>query len=591
MSALIRRLKEMPAHLRRLRLRWRLITVRKVLYLPHLLSRQEKRLMLLLIVGVLAGSSGLALRTYISLTHPVPAAAGSYTEGVLGTPHTINPLYATRDADRDLSRLVFSGLLTYDGNGTIQKDLADQYEISPDGKTYTVYLKKNVMWHDGKPLDADDVIFTIHAIQNPQYKSPLRPNWQGVDAEKLDRNTVRFTLRAPYAPFIENLTQGIIPRHLWEGIPPDTAILHELNTKPVGSGPYRASRSQQADDGSFVWYEVMSNASYYRQGPYLKTIRLQFFDADTPMLQAWRKGDIDGFGPISTHNATELPQDKTSLLLIRMPRIFSLFFNQKKNPTLQDAKVRAAFAYLLDKNTLAREATLGGGIVTDQILPPFTGMHGTSTVKTYEYNPDTARGLLADAGWKNIGADGIREKQVRQKGKTEIQRLQITLATSDWPELLRAAAAVRKMAHDVGIDVVVEQHTFNELQDAVMHPRNFEMLLFGQVYGYEPDPFAFWHSSQIKDPGLNVALYANKKADKILADARRTADTGIRAQEYEGFMGLASQDLPAIPLYTQLYLYVLPADMKGVSISKISLPADRFNNVNLWYRKTKRAFF
>ncbi len=587
----ISRLRQAGPYLRRLQSRWRLITVRKILYLPHMMSREEKRILLLLLLGLIIGGVGLGTRAYVSLTHPVPAIAGSYTEGIIGTPHTINPLYASRDTDRDITRLIFSGLLTYDGDGHIEKDLASQYEISRDGKTYTVILNKNITWHDRKPLDADDVLFTIRAIQNPQYKSPLRANWQGVGVEKLDQYTIRFTLRSPYAPFIENLTQGIIPRHLWERIAPDVAVLHELNIKPVGSGPYRASRSKQNDDGSFAWYEVSRNDSYYREGPYLKTIRLQFFASDAAMIQAWRKGDIDGFSPVPAASVTGLPQEKISLLSIQMPRIFSLFFNQKKNPALQDEKVRRALAYALNKNVLAHTATMGGGIVINTLLPQ-SGMHTPGKVSTYEYNPDMSRKLLAEAGWNTINQDGIREKKIRQKGKgSSSQPLRFTLVTSDWPELVRAAESIKAMAKDVGIDIVVAQKTFNDLQDMAIRPRNFELLLFGQVYGYEPDPFAFWHSSQIKDPGLNVALYASKKADKILEAARRESDKDIRAQKYEQFIELSSQDLPAIPLYTQLYLYLLPADMKGVATTKISLPADRLNGVAAWYRKTKRVFF
>ncbi len=583
-------LKPAADHLRRLAQRWRLVTARKILYLPHMLSRQEKRLMLLLAAGIIAGGAGFAARMYIRLTHPAPAVSGSYIEGARGSPHAINPLYASRDSDRDLARLIFSGILAYDGHGSAEKDLADQIEISRDGKIYTVFLKKNAVWHDGKPLDADDVIFTIRAIQNPQYKSPLRANWQGVDAEKLDSHAIRFTLRVPYAPFVENLTQGIIPRHLWERVAPDTAILHELNVKPVGTGPYRLSRSQQNGDGTFAWYEVSRNGSYHREGPYLKKIRLRFFETDADMIQAWRKGDIDGFGPVAARDGADLPRSKAVLLPIRMPRVFSLFFNQKKNPALQDIKVRQALAYALDKNAIAEQAVMGGGIVIDQILPPF-GAQASGNLKTYEHNPDEARALLEQAGWNGTNAEGIRQKKIRQKGKTETQTLRLTLTTSDWPELLRAAAAIKAATHDAGIDVIVEQKTFAELQDAVIRPRNFEMLLFGQVYGYEPDPFAFWHSSQVKDPGLNVALYASGKADKILSDARRITDAQMRAEKYLEFVNLASRDLPAIPLYTQSYLYVLPADMKGADISKISLPADRFNTVNRWYRKTKRVFF
>lgn len=579
------------AHLRRLARRWKLITVRKLLYLPHILNVHEKRILLLLLIILVAGAGGLASRMYIRLTHPVPAVGGSYSEGIIGEPHTINPIYASRDSDRDIARLIFSGLVTYQGNGEIEKDLADGYEISRDGKSYTVFLKKGVTWHDGKTLDADDVIFTVHTIQNPQYKSPLRANWQGVEVEKIDQYTVRFSLRSPYAPFIENLTQGIIPKHLWEGISPDQAVLHELNIHPVGSGPYRFSRLKQNSDGTLNWYAMARNKIYYREGPYIDTISFFFFETEEQMIQAWHRGDIDGFGPISLRRIAQLPRDKVSILNLQMPRIFSIFFNDKKAPVFKDAKIRSAIARALDTRTIAAEATFGGAIAIDQILPQFrTGTSGDDITR-YPYDPDAARRILEEAGWKEINQDGIREKKVRQKGKTETQLLRVVLSTSDWPDLLRSAQRIKGMLKEVGIDVTVEQKSFSDLESSVIRTRNFELLLFGQVYGYEPDPFAFWHSSQIKDPGLNIGLYASKKADKILEEARRSANQEERIKKYEEFIRIASKDIPAIPLYTQLYLYLLPADIQGVALSKIALPADRLNDVNIWYRKTKRIFF
>lgn len=585
-TAVARRIQTMLHAAGRMSRRWRMLTIRKLLYLPRILSGQEKRLLTLLLLTALLSSGALATRVYWGITRSVPHKGGSYTEGIIGIPRAINPIYAANDADRDLARLVFSGLLTYDGLGEIKPDLAERYETSPDGKVWTAILRENLVWHDGKPLTAEDIVFTVKRIQNPQYKSPFRLNWQGVEAEALDLRTVRFTLRTSYAPFIENLTQGIIPKHLWENIDPAQALLHELNLNPVGSGPYSVKRFKYESEGSLRWYTVTRNRDYHREGPYIKEITFVFFQNDAEMVGAWRRGDIEGFGPVSAGRIKEFSRDRTQILSLATPRIFSIFFNERQAPTLADKKVRAAIAHSLDKQRIAEEAAVGGASETEIILPAGSA---SSTLRNYPYDPAKSRSLLAEAGWKDENLDGIYEKRTRDKKKTQTVPLELRLSTGNSPELLRAAGLISEMLAQAGIKVIIEEHSFVDLESAVIRPRNFEMLLFGQVYGYEPDPFAFWHSSQIKDPGLNIALFKNKQADRLLEEARRATDRLRRTAKYQDFARIAAEELPAIPLYTQLYLYALPHEMKGAAISKISLPSDRFNEINLWYRETKRV--
>lgn len=559
------------------------MSIRKLLYLPHILNAQEKRTIWFLIFIIILGGGGLTARIYFKTTTPVPKIGKIYTEGALKEPRAINPLYAAQDTDRDLARLIYAGLFTYDGKGKIIPDLAESYEISPDGKNYTVRLKKNIFWHDGQNLSADDIIFTVKTAQNPLYKSVARANWQGVEAEKIDQETVRFSLRAPYAPFMENMTLGILPRHLWESINPEQALLHELNLKPVGAGPYKYSAFKNAPDGSILWYELKRNAQYHREGPYLAKIIFMFFKNEAGLLTALNRGSIDGFGPAGNTNFLEQDQTK-SIHTIQMPRLFSLFLNDKKNTALADKKVRLALNLGINKTELAQK-TAGGAIPAYSPLPFFA----YEVQESAAYDPEKARQVLEQAGWKTQ-KNSWREKKTKEKGKEIVVPLNFKLVTIDSPELLRTADFIKQQLGEIGISIEIEKKSFNDLESQSLRPRNFETLLFGQVYGFEADPFAFWHSSQIKDPGLNIALYANKKADQVLEETRRLADPAERKKKYEEFSNLVMSDLPAIFLYSQLYSYLLPADIKGVNLAKISLPADRFNEINTWYRTTKRIF-
>ena len=568
---------------------WKLLSPRKILFLPHILSPNEQRLLIFLLVSIIISGGTFLTRTYIRLTIPAPAHGGDYTEGLLREPRLINPLYAGSDTDGDLTRLIFSSLLSYTGSGIPEPDIAQSYEISPDGKIYTLTLKNNVFWHDGKRLTADDVIFTVSAIQNPLYKSPFRPNWQGVETEKVEENMVKFTLKSAYAPFIENLSIRIIPKHLWEQIPPERAGLHELNLSPVGSGPFQVAQMKQNKDGTIAWYRLEKNTNFYKEGPYLDTITFSFYKTEEEIIAALRRGDIDGFGPLTAQKEGEFARDRVSILKLPMPRLFGIFFNQRKSEILSDKNIREAMAVSIPKNDIASAIATSGAIPSDSVLPPKNQIR--QIPEHYVYSPEEGIALLEEAGWRDEDGNGYREKKIKQKSKKEeIIPLRFTLMTSDFPELIKTAGLIQESLKKVGIEIRIETYPFAELETKIIRPRNFELLFFGQVYGYELDPFGFWHSSQVKDPGLNISSYASKTADKILEDARKIFDHGARKQKYQEFENMILRDIPAVFLYSQLYIYILPEDIRGVALNTISLPSDRFSEVNLWYKKTKRVF-
>ncbi len=567
------------------------LPVRKIFYLPRVSTKQEMRMLLFLFATALVSCLMFLSRLYLHITVPAPSIGSSYTEGTIGDPHTINPIYASHDADRDISRLIFSGLLMYNRNGSIEPDLAERLEISPDGKTYIITLKKNLQWHDGETITADDIIFTVHMIQNGQFRSPLRSNWQGVNVEKINDGSVRFSLRAPYAPFIENLTLGIIPQHVWQNVTADQAPLHEANLKPVGSGPYQFDQFKQNKDGSISRYQIVRNPHYHHSGPYIQKIVFQFFKNEDEVFSAWRRGIIDGYGGMSPLHSMAINPEKNLLLSFTMPRVFGIFFNPKRAPELEDIRIRQAIAYAIDRNEIVQYQKQNKAVPAEGPLP---WLSDTTVSPVYPHDLDRARNLLKQAGWKDTNGDGLLDKTITKKTKGKQQPistpLRFTLTTSDWPDLVQTASLVQHQLKNVGIDLIIEKKSYQDIESTVIRPRNFEILLFGQVYGYEPDPFAFWHSSQVKDPGLNITFFSNKKADKILEDIRKTNNAKIRDNAYQNFSDILIKDLPAVFLFSQDYLYVVPTSIQGISPIKISLPSDRFNAINTWYRSMTRVF-
>ena len=201
-------------------------------------NRERKTLMICVTVAVVGVIWGTAL--FINeKTMLIAKEGGTYHEGTVGQPRYISPILArTNDVDMNISRLVYSGLMRMDENGKVVGDLAESVDISDDGKTYTAHLRSGIKWHDGEQFNADDVLFTIQMIQNPDAKSPAAPIFQGVVAAKVDDQKVKFTLREPYAPFLYNLTQNIIPEHVWISVEPKNITLAEQNLKPIGTGPF-----------------------------------------------------------------------------------------------------------------------------------------------------------------------------------------------------------------------------------------------------------------------------------------------------------------------------------------------------------------
>jgi peptide/nickel transport system substrate-binding protein len=546
-------------------------------------SIHEKIVFLFLAALFLTGVFGLWFKLQEKFAVLMPVQGGTVREGIIGTPHLANPILANTDADRDLTFVIYAGLMKSDGQGGLEKNLAEKYSISDDGLAYTFVLKENLVWHDGLPLTGEDVAFTIMAAKNPSIKSPIRANWEGVEAEVVDERTIRFILKKPYVPFMENTTLGILPKHIWKNATPDQFSLSEFNRQPIGAGPYMIKKVNRNSAGIITSYELKAFGDYALGRPLIPKIELIFYNSENELIAAFKNNSIDSLSSVSSQTVRGLKMADNQLKTLTLPRIFGLFFNQNKSTVLRDQKVRQALNMAVNKEKLVNEILNGFGVALNGPIPPPVLAFEK---QTSDFNLEEAKKILDAAGWKIDDKSGIRAK-TDKKSKIE---LAFNIATANTPELAKSADMLKNMWQELGVKIEIKFFEIGDLNQNIIRPREYESLLFGQVIGRNPDLFAFWHSSQRNDPGLNVALYANKTADQLLEATRITKEVEDRRNKYEKFQQEIEKDAPAIFLYSPFYLYVAHPDLKGFATDMITIPAERFANINKWHLYTARVW-
>lgn len=552
-------------------------------YTFRLFSKRERLVFIILAILAAVGLFGTLDKINRRFSNLVPASGGTWREGIVGSPHFINPLLAISDPDRDLAGLIYSGFLRPDGKGALIPDLAERYEISPDGLSYTFIIKPGASFHDGEPLRADDVIFTVELAKNPALKSPVRASWEGVNMEKVDDRTVRFILKRPYAPFLENATLGIVPKHVWKDIQPEQMSLSEFNINPVGSGPFKVSKVSRESGGIVTSYALEPFRGYLLGKPYLKKLIFNFYPSEVELLGAYERKTVDAVGALSPQNIKKILRKDGLVRTLTLPRVFGVFFNQNEQSLFAEKSVREALALATNKKEVIEEVLQGYGEALDSPIPPGT-FGALEENEPAIYDLKAAEALLEKNGWRKSAETGIYEKVEKKK---VAKQLIFSLATSNSPDLIRTADVLRKSWEELGAKVEVRVFEISDLNQNVIRPRKYDALLFGEVVGRDPDPFAFWHSSQRNDPGLNIALYTNRKVDKILEEARTLSAPEERGGKYAEFQKEIIKDAPAIFLYSPHYLYLIPSELKGLGTEHIVLPSERFSASHLWHFETR----
>ena len=517
----------------------------------------------------------------------VPGRGGALTEGVLGNPRFINPLLSSSKADRELVNLIYSGLMRKTADGELIPDLALSYEISEDKKEYTFLIKPNATWHDGKEVTAGDIVYTINTLKDPIIKSPKAVSWEGVEVESLGPEKIIFRLSKPFPDFLSLTTLGIVPKHLWQDIEPSNIAFDDLNSEPIGSGPYKIKKVKASNQDTNATYDLRSFKDFTLGQPMIKKIVLKFYEDEKALVEGYEARDVDNISGINPDLARELELSGQRIITTPLPRVFGLFFNQNKNNLFIDKTVREALDLAVDKEALVKKVLAGYGTVLNGPLSP--RVRGYEAVKSNRLDPDaraaTSFKLLSEDGWTK-NDEGIL---VKKTGETE-RKLALTITTADAPELLEVAETIKSTWTSLGVEVTIKTLSSTELTQQAIRPRDYEVLLFGMVIGENPDLYSFWHSSKRLDPGLNVAIYTDIKTDNLLEELTATTDQAKKNELTRAIQDQIVSKTPAVFLYSPYFIYLTSNKIENVDLSHIDTASDRFNSIYKWYIEKDRVW-
>lgn len=511
----------------------------------------------------------------------VPTVGGTYIEGMLGFSEVINPILApamvpANPVDQDLSTLVFDGLTSLDETGQLVPALATEWEVSEDGSTYEFHLREDVRWHDGAPFTSLDVAFTIQAMQDPGFQGDpsLGELWRNVTVETVDPYTIRFVLEEPFPSFLQYTTLGLLPAHLLSNVPAADLPSDDFSTqKPVGTGPFMVASVAQDR------IALVTNPDYWRFKPYLDGIEFWFYAEWADLLEDYEAGNIQGFHPPHLEDLQDLAAMPDLKLYSAESAGYGLVYlnlARESLPFFQDVGVRQALLYALDRQMLIDQILLGQGLVADTPILPMTWA-SNSAVRHYGYDPERAIGLLDASGWLDADGDLIREK--------EGVELAFALTTNDDPIMIQMAEEMAQQWRAVGVEATPRSVSSEDALLAI-RGRDFDAALVEIELTADPDPYPLWHSTQAES-GQNYAGFANDDADRIMEEARQTADPEKLLDLYHAFQEIFAEQVPSLLLYYPVYVYAVDSEVQNVQIPPLLHLADRFRNVQEWYMMTE----
>ena len=516
-----------------------------------------------------------------------PEQGGVYTEGLVGALGRLNPLLDwNNSADRDINRLLFSGLVRFDERGLPQTDLAESWGSTPDGTIYNFAIRPNAVWHDGEPVTSEDVIFTIEMMKSAGsfYPQDIKDLWDKIEVTQLNEKNIKFTLPEPYVPFLDYLTFGIVPKHLLGTVPPDQIASAEFNINPVGTGPYKFDRLL-VENGRIIGVVLTVFENYYRTPAFIEQVVFRYFPTSADALSAYQQGDVFAISQVTTDILGKaLEESNLNIYTSRTPQMGFVLFNLN-NPEvafLQNINVRRALMLGINRTYIINTYMQSQAILADGPILPNSWAHYDG-IEKFEYDPDAAINLLKTEGYViPAGGGDVRAKE----------GMSLTFALSHPDDALhtRIAQTIQTEWAQIGVDVDLQAVPYDQLVLNTLASRAYQSALVDLNLSRtpDPDPYPFWHQAE-STGGQNYSQWDNRTASEYLEQARVTADYTLRAKLYRNFQIVFAKELPALPLYVPVYSYGVDSQVRGVQVGALYEPSDRFVTFANWFLITHRA--
>ena len=545
------------------------------------MKRFRWQLIIIFVTGVIVGILLLAEQTVEDPTaEPEPVQGGIYTEALIGSLQRLNPVLDYHNSvDRDVDRLIFSGLLKMNDRGVPGPDMAESWGISQDGTIYNFTLRENVFWHDGEPVTTEDIIFTIELLREGVDVIPedIISFWQEVDVIALSEDTIQFRLPEAFSPFPDYLTFGILPAHLLADLSFEEIIDASFNLEPVGSGPYKFDRMLVEND-AIIGVVLSANENYYIQRPYIDQIVFRYYADGFSALQAYQDGMVQGIGMVTDDILPDaLREEDLSVYTARKPEMSIIFLNLNNadTPFFQEVSIRQALLAGINRQWIINNLLEGQGIISNGVILPNTWAYYDG-LEEIEYDVDAAKLALKEAGYL-VGSEGtIRENE----GVT----FEFELIFPDDDYHLALAEAIQSDWAKLDISVTLTPLAYDELVENRLQARSYDAALVSLNLSRtpDPDPYPFWDQAQATG-GQNYSQWDNRVASEYLEQARVTTDLSERERLYRNFQVVWQSELPSLPLFYTTYNYAVGSTVQGVRVGPIFDSSDRFTTVTEWF--------
>ncbi|MBI5297015.1 MAG: peptide ABC transporter substrate-binding protein [Chloroflexi bacterium] len=518
---------------------------------------------------------------------PQPTTGGVYTEALVGSMGRLNPLLDWNNAaDRDINRLLFSGLIRFDERGLPRPDLAESWGTSADGTIYNFTLRPNAVWHDGAPVTADDVIFTVELIKSNGSLLPqdVKDLWSQIEVRRLDDYNVKFTLPEPYAPFLDYVTFGVLPKHLLENVPADQLSTADFNLKPVGTGPYKFDHLL-VEGGQIQGVVLVLNESYFLDKPFIPQLVFRYYPDSASAFDAYQQGEVLGVSQVTTDVLPQVLADPTlAVYTSRLPQVslVLLNLNNASVPFLQDAKVRRALLMGINRSAIISRFMQGQAIIADGPILPGSWAYYDG-IERIEYDPDAAASLLKSEGYLIPAAGG----DVRAKDGIS---LTFTLLHPDDGFHTQIAQTIQANWGRIGVQVELQPVPYDRMVSDYLAPRNYQAALADLTVSRtpDPDPYPFWHQAEATG-GQNYSQWDDRTASEYLEAARVQTDFAARTRLYHNFQVIFAKELPSLLLYYPVYTFAVDGQVQGVQVAPMYDTSDRLAFITDWFLVTRRS--